>query len=29
MATRDDRQYDLMATLDDATSAIYSTFLVE
>ena len=29
MATRDDRQYDLVVTLDDATSAIYSTFLVE
>ena len=29
MVTRDDRQYDLMVTLDDATSAIYSTFLVE
>jgi len=26
---RDDRQYDLVVTLDDATSAIYSAFLVE
>jgi hypothetical protein len=25
----DDRQYDLVATLDDATSAIYSGFVVE
>jgi hypothetical protein len=25
----DDRQYDLVVTLDDATTAIYSAFLVE
>jgi hypothetical protein len=29
MATRDDRQYDLTVTLDDTTSALYLTFLVE